>query len=232
MEFPRILKRAALHKGIALEGKSSSRSTEFPRTLKRAGSVDSTSANRVSLEYEPSSNNDKYAPLSTGESAETRIVPGLATCIYNSKSSTPRIVQFCKRKPHPLSKKPHHLSKKPYHLSKGFQRRNKSSQTDTEEEEDWQQQLEPGTPRTKYGARQTLEIKNMKKMVVVNLTPTESDPVAPPLKSMHKAEGCECLDLKQGVLINHYLGSRGDYLERVHRYWSVRYSMLVFRVRR
>ncbi|CAM9556159.1 unnamed protein product [Ectocarpus sp. 4 AP-2014] len=56
--------------------------------------------------------------------------------------------------------------------------------------------------------------------VVVNLTPTESDPVAPPLKSMHKAEGCKCLDLKQEVLINHYLGSRGDYLERVHRYWS------------
>lgn len=59
--------------------------------------------------------------------------------------------------------------------------------------------------------------------VVVNLTPTESDPVAPPLKSMHKAEGCGCLDLKREVLINHYLGSRGDYLERVHRYWSVRY---------
>ncbi|CAM9845951.1 unnamed protein product [Ectocarpus sp. 6 AP-2014] len=56
--------------------------------------------------------------------------------------------------------------------------------------------------------------------VAVNLTPTESHPVAPPLKSMHKAEGCECLDLKQEVLINHYLGSRGDYLERVHRYWS------------
>ncbi|CAM9858714.1 unnamed protein product [Ectocarpus fasciculatus] len=82
------------------------------------------------------------------------------------------------------------------------------------------QEMPRGLVMDSFLAHQNDSSHHANPKVVVNLTPTESDPVAPPLKSMHKAEGCGCLDLKREVLINHYLGSRGDYLERVHRYWS------------
>lgn len=58
---------------------------------------------------------------------------------------------------------------------------------------------------------------------MVNLDPNDKDhPVLPHLKSMHKAEGCEC-DSHQlsNMRLNHYLGCRGDYIDRLSRYWKV-----------
>eukprot|EP00752_Nemacystus_decipiens_P002031 g1946.t1 len=50
--------------------------------------------------------------------------------------------------------------------------------------------------------------------VMVNLEPTESQPVSH-LRSMHNAAGCQCpLVHRDEIRINHYLGSRGDYVER------------------
>ncbi|CAM9190329.1 unnamed protein product [Pylaiella littoralis] len=58
--------------------------------------------------------------------------------------------------------------------------------------------------------------------VMVNLDPTDKDhPVSPHLKSMHKAKGCVCADHQHSNMrINHYLGSRGDYIDRLKRYWT------------
>lgn len=42
------------------------------------------------------------------------------------------------------------------------------------------------------------------------------------LKSMHNGQGCLCDVIPvDEIRINHYLGSRGDYLGKTKRYWQV-----------
>lgn len=61
----------------------------------------------------------------------------------------------------------------------------------------------------------------------MNLDPTEPElgEIEFPLKSMHNGEGCECHGYHSNgvsdLLINHYLGSIGDYMDRTARYWEV-----------
>ncbi|CAN0001473.1 unnamed protein product, partial [Scytosiphon promiscuus] len=57
--------------------------------------------------------------------------------------------------------------------------------------------------------------------VMVNLEPTSTGFVSPKLRSMHNAEGCECHRLEDPEMrINHYLGSHGDHMTRLARYWK------------
>lgn len=64
---------------------------------------------------------------------------------------------------------------------------------------------------------------------MINLDPNDKDhPALPHLKSMHMAEGCVCANmLGSNLNINHYLGCRGDYVDRLSRYWKVRVSQPV-----
>lgn len=68
--------------------------------------------------------------------------------------------------------------------------------------------------------------------VMVNLDPTDKDhPVLPNLHSMHSATGCKCVDQRfSNMRINHYLGCRGDYVDRLSRYWTVSQSTSYFNV--
>eukprot|EP00903_Cladosiphon_okamuranus_P020329 g18652.t1 len=66
----------------------------------------------------------------------------------------------------------------------------------------------------KFLLHQPLASHKANPKVMVNLEPTESEDVFH-LKSMHNAEGCQCLLTHWGdIRINHYLGSHGDYVER------------------
>lgn len=62
--------------------------------------------------------------------------------------------------------------------------------------------------------------------VAVNLEPNDKDhQVIPHLWSMHKAEGCKCaVSVHSNMRINHYLGSRGDYFDKLSRYWTVSHT--------
>eukprot|EP00752_Nemacystus_decipiens_P002030 g1945.t1 len=63
--------------------------------------------------------------------------------------------------------------------------------------------------------------------VMVNLEPNKSQPVSH-LRSMHNAAGCQCpLVDSDEIRINHYLGSRGDYVERLSRYWPVTFAHML-----
>ncbi|CAM9223281.1 unnamed protein product [Hapterophycus canaliculatus] len=67
---------------------------------------------------------------------------------------------------------------------------------------------------------QAFNSKRVNQKVMVNLDPTESDNVAPRLRSMHNADGCVCHSLRiREMRINHYLGSHGGYVARLARYW-------------
>ena len=63
---------------------------------------------------------------------------------------------------------------------------------------------------------------------MVNLDPTQPElgTIKAPLRSMHNGVGCECHGVDTNgvpeLLINHYLGSVGDYMDRTVRYWEVR----------
>eukprot|EP00752_Nemacystus_decipiens_P006248 g5635.t1 len=62
--------------------------------------------------------------------------------------------------------------------------------------------------------------------VMVNLDPTQPElgTIKLPLRSMHNGEGCKCHGIDTNgvpeLLINHYLGSIGDYMDRTVRYWK------------
>lgn len=64
--------------------------------------------------------------------------------------------------------------------------------------------------------------------VVVNLAPAnpELGVISLNLPSMHSAKGCKCDKVSaKDILINHYLGSIGDFVDKTRRYWQDNHSL-------
>ncbi|CAN0142574.1 unnamed protein product [Ectocarpus sp. 12 AP-2014] len=69
--------------------------------------------------------------------------------------------------------------------------------------------------------------RNRLPKVMVNLDTTQPllGQATSRLKSMHNGQGCQCDVIPvDEIRINHYLGSRGDYLGKTKRYWQEVYS--------
>ncbi|CAM9189158.1 unnamed protein product [Pylaiella littoralis] len=84
------------------------------------------------------------------------------------------------------------------------------------------QEMPGGLLQEVFLAHESRDSRHALPKVMVNLDPTDKDhPVLPNLHSMHSATGCKCVDQRfSNMRINHYLGCRGDYVDRLSRYWT------------